>query len=249
MEDIFSKYNIIYVNNKRYYKVDLNNLDTNFEFSTPLYLKIKEHLIEERSYVELIYKEALYLNFLSFKSDEELLNIKNFWGKQDVFSLNQKSNYRKFNDSIYINLNHTGIHSIWTIKLLLDEWNINVNEVELVIRRLPKGEPKEVSEYFKNETITKFKEYLILIKDYSDKKIEVVFKLLNYLNDRICPIAFKNCGNNNLYVFLEYYSFFKVKSDLIEYLEFNFPNKLDVIKKYKFALELLDSFYKIYLPK
>jgi len=57
----------------------------------------------------MLYWLAKLLISISPKSKEELLNIKNDWGKQAVFSEVKKSNFKDFDYGLFINLNHTSM--------------------------------------------------------------------------------------------------------------------------------------------
>lgn len=83
---IEEKYNIISIDKKRCYRVNLSSKEYNFEHSKPVFLKIEDHKIEENSWNNLVFELAIFLNMLSPKPAKELLSIAQDWGEQKVFS-------------------------------------------------------------------------------------------------------------------------------------------------------------------
>ena len=53
-------------------------------------------------------------------------------------------------DNLYINTNHTAVHSVWLIQDLLDFYCVDKENVTLLIKRPPSIEPQEVKDYITN---------------------------------------------------------------------------------------------------
>jgi len=246
---IEEKYNIRYVGAKRLYKVDLYNRNYDFEFSSPYALKIGSYSKKIGSYNNLIFWEAKLLNQISPKSKEELLSIKNDWGKQKVFSTIKKSNFMKFDEGLFINVNHTSIHAIWTIQLFLNEWNIDLSTCELYIHKMPKGEKEDVIKYYESKTIDDFRTYINETHLDSKKNLDYIVSVLANINRTICPKLFENKGYNNILAIDNYSIFLTLKKEIILDLEnMDYKNK-NVLKNYLISLKLLDEFYKVKLVK
>lgn len=241
---IEEKNNIFYINHKRYYKIDLNVRSTDFEYSTPYKLKIEDCEIKETSWNRLILKLAKFLNKYNPKTKDELLMIRNDWGKQAVFSMEQKSNYKEFEYGLFINVNHTSVHAVWTIQLLLFEWGINLANCELYIHRQPRGETSEVIEYYTNNNLIKFKEYMGFATSLSSEQIDKVISLLKLINDKLCPKVFCRSGYNNIFVLDEYIFYDKMMKELIIYLDNNHIGKPIFRKNCERSLSYLGKYYK-----
>lgn len=241
---IEEKYKIKYIGSKRVYKADLSTREFDFEFSSPYSIKVGTYYHKVGSYNNMIYSLAKYLNELSPKSKEELLNIKNDWGKQDVFSEVQKSNYKEFDCGLFINVNHTSVHALWTIQLLLKKWNVDLSTCELYIHRMPKGEKREVLDYYEEKTIKDFKEYVRFTHSYSQEEINFIAQKLIAINQKICPKLYVKKGYDNILVLDDYYVFSKMRDEIIEQLKRILINKPKNLKNYRISLNLLDDFYK-----
>lgn len=241
---IEEKYNIIFLDKKRCYKVDLGNREYNFEHTTPVYIIVDGEKIEENAWNNLIYKLAIYLNTLNPKDKEQLLLIEQDWGKQKVFSETGLSNYREFDYGLYINANHTSVHAVWTIQLLLREWKIDIKKCELVIHRMPRNEAKEVVDYYTQQTLIGFKGYLQMVTSFTDEKIDKIINALQYINDRLGEKIFKRSGYNNFLIVDDYPIFCKMKTDTMNYISQKHYDKEAFVKKAAFAMSWLDKYYK-----
>lgn len=241
---IEEKYNILFIGKRRCYKVDLDNKEYNFEHSTPVYISIDGQKIEENSWNVLIFKLAIFLNRLNPKSKEELLLIQQDWGEQKVFSEKRLSNYREFDYNLFINVNHTSVHAVWTIQLLLREWNVDLNKCELIIHRMPRSEAKEVIEYYTKQTISGLQQYLNFVTSYNGSKINKIIEGLVYINDKIGEKVFKNSGYNSLLIIDDYPIFYNMKNDVLKYIEVKYYNQEAFVKNSKYILSWLDKYYK-----
>lgn len=241
---IEEKYNIIFIDKKRCYRVNLSSKEYNFEHSTPVFLKIEDHKIEENSWNNLVFELAKFLNMLSPKPAKELLSIAQDWGEQKVFSERGLSNFREFDYGLYINVNHTSVHAVWTIQLLLREWNVDLKKCELIIHRMPRSESKEVIDYYTKQTIDGFQKYLKFVTTYNDDKIKKFTDGLIYINDHIGQRVFKNSGYNNLLVIDDYPIFYNMKTEILKYISTKYYDKVNFIKNANAIISMLDKYYK-----
>ena len=186
MTELYNQYNIVHIEGCRYYLVDLKTKDYYFENTVPYCCVIDKVVLYDSSWKGMIVKVAEELDRLSPKTEEELLGMSNSWGKQDVFSLKKKSNYQPFK-GLFINTNHTAIHAMWTIQLLLSEYNFDLDKCKFILRRLPLAEPKEIREYEKEKTLTGFKEFLSKDDEHSETAIDNIIKAIEVINAKILP--------------------------------------------------------------
>jgi hypothetical protein len=235
------------VDNRRIYKMDLSKREFSYEFTSPYYLRLGNFVSKSTSYSNLLYELAKHLNDLSPKSKEELLSIRNDWGKQKVFSDKCLKNFKPFNYGVYINLNNTSIHAVWTIQLLIKEWNADISGSEFFIHKMPRAESKEVLEYYDEKTRQKLIEYIRFTRSFSEEKIENTIYGLNRINRVYCPEVFLKKGNDNIYEAETKYCYKKMKDDLFSYLNKKFYNNDIIRKHYKFCLNILGDFYQHYL--
>ncbi len=241
---IEEKYNIIYVKSKRYYKIDLSVRSVDFEYSTPYLLKVDDYEIKEASWNRLILKLAEFLNKYNPKTKESLLTIKNDWGKQAVFSTQQKSNFKEFDYGLFINVNHTSVHAVWTIQLLLSEWGINLAECQLYIHRQPRGEIAEVINYYTEKNLIQFKEYMGFATSMQPEQIDKVITLLKTINNKLCPKIFSRSGYNNIFVLDEYLFYDKMRKDMMIYINNHYVDKPIFRNNCNKSLNYLGKFYK-----
>ena len=190
MDELYSKYNIVHIEGCRYYIVDLKVKEFFFENTLPYCCVIDGVELYDSSWKGMIVKVAEELDRVNPKSKDELLSMRNTWGKQDVFSDKKKSNYQSFKD-IFINANHTAVHAMWTIQLLLSEYEANLDNCKFILRRLPLAEPKEIREFEKGKTLSEFKEYLASNYSYDERMIEVTIKNIELINSKILPMFAK----------------------------------------------------------
>lgn len=241
IEDI---YNIIYINQKRYYKIDLNVRLTDFEYSTPYILEIDNYEIKETSWNAMILKLASFLNKYNPKSREELLQIRNDWGKQSVFDEEPKSNYKEFDYGLFINVNHNSVHAVWTLQLLLKEWKIDLSRCKLYIHRQPKGEKYEVIKYYTDKTINNLREFLQFSTSMQLSQINKIVDLLTLLNEKICPKLFNHSGYDNILVLDDNIFYAKMKKDILNYINMRYIEKINLRKNCEKALNYLGEYYK-----
>lgn len=184
LEEILNKYNIVHIDGCRYYLINLKERSFDFEFTAPYCITINGVTIFDSSWKNIIPRIVEELDSKMPKSKQELLNIKCDWGKQCVFGEDRKSNFTPYKD-IYINTNHTAIHAMWIIQLLLDEYHIDLNQCEFVLKRQPLAEPKEVREFFKKETIKKFQNFLRGELKKSEEAVSAIVKNIDFVNTKI----------------------------------------------------------------
>lgn len=243
---IEDEYGIEYLegNSKRFYNIDLTERRYDFEHTSPYLFRMSKHEIKNNSWSGMLYEIACLLNEIDPKSRNELLMIKCDWGTQAVFSEQNKSNFKKFKHELYINLNHTAIHAMWTIQLLLKEWSIPLENCEMYIHRMPKSEEPEIIEYYTRKTISGLKQHMEFTTALSKEIIEKYIQFLRVINDKLCPKVFKKSAYNNILVVDEFYLFENMRKKLEDYINIVFSEKESRRKNTQQALEYLRQYYK-----
>lgn len=186
MEELFKKYNVVHINGYRYYLVNLRERSFDLENTIPYCITIDGVTIVDSSWKNLIPKIVEELDSKSPKTIEELLSIKCDWSKQCVFGTVRKSNYTPYK-GIYINTNHTAIHAMWTIQLLLKEYNVDLDKCEFIIKRQPIAEPKEIREAVAEQCKKGFEDYLRSELNKNDKSIKAIINNIECLNRQFLP--------------------------------------------------------------
>ena len=127
LRDLEKKYNIIYINGLRFYLQDLNIREYLYENTLPLYFEFEDIEIFCNSWKNMIFEIVKAIDKKFPKTTSDLLSIKCDWGKQSVFSMEKKTNFIPYN-GLYINCNHNSVHAMWTIQLILKEYNIPLDK-------------------------------------------------------------------------------------------------------------------------
>lgn len=189
MTELYNKYNVVHIEGCRYYVVNLKAKEYLFENTLPYCCVIDRVAIYDPSWKGMVFKVAEELDRINPKSTEELLNMKNSWGKQEVFGLKKRSNYQPFKD-IFINTNHSAVHAMWTIQLLLNEYNVDLDKCIFLLRRLPLAEPREIREYEKDKALVEFKNFL-KVRGYQEADVENIVSSIDMVNSKVLPTIAK----------------------------------------------------------
>lgn len=242
MENIYQKYNIEYIGGIRHYVVDLKEKEYSFENTVPYCINIYGEEIFDSSWKNIIEKIVVHIDKINPKTIDELLAIKNTWGKQAVFSQTAKANHIPFK-GIYINANHTAVHAMWTIQLLLNEYAIDLDKCKFIIRRLPIAEPKEVREYERAKAEQGFREFMVEKYKKSDEFIDAIIKTINLLNKKI--LSELTVGYNDLFLLEnpQYYTNYSIK--VIEHAKKHMMFNENQMKTIEYAIEKLGKFIKL----
>ena len=181
--DVFE--NVVFQGKRRYYIEDLTQRDYSLENTTPYQLEIMGHSIEEHAWGLLLSKTTKILLELFPEYKATIFNFQCGWTKAMMFASEQKTNYKYVTDGIYINCNHTALHSCWLLQDLLDYFNIDRSTVTLLIHRPSSAEPKRVQEYIEN----RFKrDFIYYICTYHDKPEEYANKVIRLTEKYLNPI-------------------------------------------------------------
>ena len=212
--ELFQKYNIVHIDGCRYYLVDLKEKLYNLESTVPYCININGVLIYDGSWKNLIPKVVEEIDSKNPKTIDQLLSITCDWSKQCVFGKTKMSNFTEYR-GIYINTNHTAIHAMWIIQLLLREYEIDLDSCEFILKRQPAAEPREVRDFCKANTIEGFKKYLKTIGK-KDKTIDIIVKNIDTINSK--ALSKLSNGYNDFFLIESPTTFFNYMKKAVEYL-------------------------------
>lgn len=236
---IEEKYKIIYDNNKRYYIFDMQTKIPILDNTVPYLFKYKDIEIYESSWNKMTLRILKEIDERNPKSNEELLSIKYYWSKQDVFSTIKKTNHTPFRD-LFLNTNHSSTHAMMSIQCLLREYNIDLSECYFLIRRHPVSEPQEARQYFRSRTITDFCRVLKL-KGFAPDRINTIIKNFDFINKFLNKVS---TGFIDFFLFDDYYYFTNYKVKTMEEVEKRFVITDKTYIVIKRCLGYLDDYYK-----
>jgi len=235
-------YEIIFENNSKYYVEDLSSRDFTLESATPYKLVIGDYMIQENSWSKLIINLAKYL-YSNYKKDiDDLYSYKVDWTKQNIYSNEKKINHGMIDDNLFINYNHTAIHSCWLIAKLLEFYSIDLSNVKFLIHRPSGAEPEEVKKEFKKAALDRFKGLLKNKFNKSDSAIENIINFIDtYMNNLLKQ---SSSAYTDLFLFENVSAYGNYKNRLIEYSNQKLTDE-KIKKRILRYLEYLSDFYKI----
>ena len=236
---IEDKYQIQYVNGKRYYQFDLNNPLPILENVVPFYFQYRDIEIYASAWNKMTIQILTALDEIFPKTEEELLNIKYFWTKTEVFSRIKKTNFSSYKN-VFVNTNRTSTHSMMNIQGLLKEYNIDFNECFFLVRRHPSAEPKDARDYYRCKTMKTFKKSMEF-KKLDVKRIDNIIGNFTVINKILSTIS---RGYDDFFLFDDYYCFKSYKIKTIDLAKKKFPSNLKIVNIFKRCLGYLDDFYK-----
>ncbi len=175
--------NVVFQGKRRYYIEDLTERDYSLENTTPYQLEIMGKVVEEHAWGLLLCKTACLLLELFPDYKDKIFDFRCPWTKAAMFTSEQKTNYKLVMEGVYINCNHTALHSCWFLQDMLDFFQINKAEVGLLIHRSSSAEPKNVKEYIEKRFKKNFAHYICVhynkADEYAQKTISNIEKYLN----------------------------------------------------------------------
>jgi hypothetical protein len=236
-------HNLFYIGKKRRYILDFQEKRFDLEFTRPEYMELGGEKLEYKSWFDLTFNLFLLLQKSNEKSIGELLKLSTEWTKTKIFSSIEKTNHKKVKDGLYLNLNHTALHSFWLIDWLLDTYNINKKFCRIVIFRPPVSEPIEVKTLIKKEVTLKFSTFLNRNKFISEGNIEIIIRNLEKIND-LYVIKYERTSND-VFLFDDKINFSLFKSRLLKKIS-TMHSKSPILDKMKKYFDYLTEFYMYY---
>lgn len=245
--DLEKKYNIIYIDNRHVYQLNISNYLFITEKSSPYLIILNNQYYKVTSWKRLL---EIFMNklILDFKIPTfSPLKIKNSWTKQKVFSINNVFGVNHImveNDgfSLYMNTNFTSRHLMFIIVDLMKYYQIPSETLKIYYTKKPKYESEEVRNYFYSKTIDKIREYLLITKGFSNHRIESYFVGMKKV-DKLFRRHFENYYS--LFLFEDKHIFSTMKSKFYRKVILKMDNVKN-IKTIKYLLDLLTDFYGYY---
>ena len=213
-EELSRIYNVVMLSNKRFYKENLNHRDYILENTRPEYFRIFGDEFNETSWGKLLKEVADYLIEEYEPSIVDLLNMRVDWTKQKVFmDVPNMSAHQLLENGLYINTNHTALHSCWLLQDLLKFFNVDIKNVELIIHKLPNVEPADVKDFFHKVNKDNFRYFVLSVEKKTMDYYRVVENGIIYINGFINKHF---PSYENIYLFDDLLTYASVKSKILQ---------------------------------
>ena len=244
-KSIEKEYGIVYVGMQRYYKENLHKRDFLLESCTPYYLQIGSDEFVDSTWIGMLQQACNYLIEESDFDQERIISFRVDWSKQSIFVKESTSHaHYKLKSGLYINVNHTAVHSCWLLQELLKFFEVNLDNCTLLVKKKPISETAEVKEYYQGLVKDMFCEYvtndLHKTREFYEKCIKVLDKI-----DVLFKREFKSF--ESIYLLDDPTTFAACKSKFIKYindLHFYSESQLELIKN---RLDIYAKFvYKVF---
>lgn len=231
---------VVFDGDRRYYIQDLTERSYSLENCTPYQLEVCGTVIEDRAWGALICKTTQFL--LSKYPDKEasILSFNVDWSKQEIFTKNPKTNSKLVKQNLYINCNHTALHSCWLLQQLLEYFCIDKADVRLLIHKPCGAEPEKVREYIVKRFKVGFTDFLVSkyrkTEDKAKKVLDIIEKYLNPMLTKMSKTYTNFFLFDDKYILANYVKNLaeKIRSNLLykEKVRLTLCKYLDYIKEY-----------------
>ena len=235
--------NVVFEGKKRYYVEDLTQRDYVLENTTPYQLKFLDLVFNEHVWGNLLSKVSNALLNLFPDYESKIFDFRCPWSKQVIFCTEERTNFKPVRDGMFINVNHTALHSCWLLQDLFDFFNIDKSTVIFLINRPSGAEPVRVKEYVSKRFKRNFASFIVQRYEKSQEYAEnnVIQSFEKYLNPMLRNVS-KSYVNFFLFddntVLSTYVK--KVRTQISLSMVFDDSSK-KILNKY---LDYLVSFYK-----
>lgn len=174
---------LIFDNHKRYYLEDLTQRDFLLENTTPYQIFLFDTIIEDNSWGILLKKVALLMLEKCPEKESSILDFRCDWTKAEMFSTIVKTNFKELKENLFINTNHTALHSCWLLQDLMAFFDVDASKVIFLIHRTPGAENSKIKDSIRNNFIEEFSKYIVdnLKKDehYANTVVKYISTYLN----------------------------------------------------------------------
>lgn len=178
---------IFYAGSRRLYYEDLTEPDYLLEYATPYQLTLFEYTFTERAWGNLLSKAADALLTLHPEKLPTLFGFRCDWTKQAIFFDKERTNCKKVRDGIYVNVNHTALHSCWLLGEMLDFFGVDRSDAILLLYRPSGAELKEVKSFLTAHVKGEFERFL-LEKGESDSRAKLI---ISTIDEKLNPLLRK----------------------------------------------------------
>lgn len=235
--------NVVFEGKRRYYIEDLTQRDYSLENITPYQFEYDGHALEEGAWTIMLCKVARLLLELYPSFKEKITDFRCPWSKAAIFYHERKATAKEVYPGLYINCNHTALHSCWLIQDLLDHFGIDKSKVSLLIHRPCSAEPTKVREYIEKRFKNGFIEYIMLKHKRTEEQAYKAISLIEkYLNPMLAKIS---RSYTNLFLFDDNATLANYTKKIREQIAFSSrldDNAKKILNRY---LDWLVSYYKM----
>jgi len=176
---------LIFEEGTRYYIENLQVRSYSLENTTPYKINILENVIIDSSWSGLLCRVTTLLLSLFPEKKEDVYSFKCGWTRSLIFSRSIKTHFKPLGKDLYLNCNHTAVHSCWLLQDLLDFFDIDKSKVLFLIHRPCGAEKEELKQYFKSIFVRGFVYFLVNDKG---KDLDRARKIVNVINKHLNPI-------------------------------------------------------------
>lgn len=239
------KYNVVFIDEERYFVIDLSKRDYTVDFTTPFFMETTGYSSFQEKWPYLLVDIADYL--IKKHQDiniDKILHFIPIWLGFNAFNKEADKGYVYVCKNIYVYSNLSDTKCLMLIQDLLLLFKEDPLKWKLLIYRPPCLLPEELKKEMKSDRVTSFRYYLGTLMHYDDKKVDTIVKNIDVIN-RYTPNISKIYSD--IYLFNSAYSFYINRKKLINYLFKNviFDTKnRELVKTY---LNFLEGFYKDFI--
>ena len=236
-------HDVVFSGLRRYYVENLAVRDFTLEGSIPYQLEIFDKVVQDNSWGNFLCKVVLLLLDKYPEKREDIVNFRTDWTKVPMFTVERKTNSKPIYNDLFLNCNHTALHSCWLLQDILNYFEVDVSTVRFIINRPTSIEQKKIIEHIEKLFILGFKAYLSRQYNFdSEKADKVVANIYKFLNPVLGTIS---KSYTNLFLFDDLATLAgyikKVRDVIQKSIKFDIKAK-NVLSKY---LMYLSDYYKL----
>lgn len=243
-ETLKEKYGLVIIDGEHFYIQPLDKRVDDLKFATPCSFTVYGHEIRQTAWKNLLPAIVEYFLLIEPKKKTELLDFERDWTTTPLFVEEERQNYCRLQNGIYMSYNQSASKSVWTIMALMEFFHIPVEECELLIYRPSAAECDEVRGFYLRKAVSAFRIFMKKMFDMKDERIDKIILNIFAISKKYMPLV--SGAYTDLFLFYNYNYFVGYSRRLLEAMA---DSGLD--DAHKKALNrymmYLDEFYKIYL--
>lgn len=234
--------NVVFEGKRRYYVEDLSIRDYQLENTTPYQLSIKDKIMIATSWGQMLCDMVNYLLEIYPLEKETLLDFRSTWTKSAMFAALPKTNHKILSNGLYLNCNHTALHSCWLLQDLLALFSVNISDVTLLIHRPCSAEPSNVKKYIEDRFKKGMVEYLQVDQGLSEQDANAIVTVIaRYLNPALGTIS---RSYTNFFLFDDAATLYNYVKKVRDKINQSPTFKLEAKKLFNLALDYLVKYFK-----
>ena len=237
--EIEEKYNIIYKGKERFYKYHLSdNRRSDMENTRPEAYCILGEEILNTTWVRTISDISKLLLENGKCSREDLLNFSVDWYDRTIFTDTKLTNFTEVEEGLFVNTNLASVRSYWLICDLVNYAGIDTNEAYIIVKRFGVSEPKEVKEYYINQNLNIYKEYLETKYNNDSRLVERDIKLIKTIDSKCKDII---DTSYSLFLIDDKNKLYGKKIEILKYFEKNLRDKSQFVH----VQRVMEDYYEL----